>query len=392
MYTRDAIRKELNSGLAPVWLTLAAAALVMLIGSILRYMTITPSGIVGGGLSLLVPWLLLLVAAALIALGDGPLKLALVAASGSLALVFAGPLVIDRLPGLGLPDAYWVDPTAFSPVVPDVATAPTTLLTISEWVSALGVLLLLAFAVLAILALRSALLGPAARSAFGIDMTVLLTVFTIVAINIGLSGVGDFAISGLTDRALVGPIYELNVRTYAWVVPVVIWVALMVRQGGALAVGATAGLVTAFFLVPTAMNLIGGLIGPAVPRFPGGEDITPYEVLDLTGYKPALGVIASIMLVIALWWALGVQGTGARPLTSASVSSPTNPLSVVAFALAWVPFTAIPGIVLGHMAYDQVVEARDSQRGVGLARWAIILGYLTVLGSALLIYINFIES
>ena len=38
------------------------------------------------------------------------------------------------------------------------------------------------------------------------------------------------------------------------------------------------------------------------------------------------------------------------------------------------------------MAYDQIVDGDTDQRGLGLSRWAIVLGYLSLVGALLLGY------
>ena len=50
--------------------------------------------------------------------------------------------------------------------------------------------------------------------------------------------------------------------------------------------------------------------------------------------------------------------------------------------------TCLPAIVLGHMAYDQVTTSDIPQRGIGLARWSIVLAYFTLAGSAYFVLTN----
>lgn len=380
-----------RSVFVPIWVALAAGSVVMLAGQSIRYALTTSSGGVGGGVALLLPWVLLVVAAALIAVTDGPVRLALVGASGTVAMSLAAPFVVDRLQGVGLPEVVWR--SASDPVYAEwesaIAEGQSVPIAVARWVMVAGMLLLFAFAVVAAARLRPLLLGPASRSGFGIDMTVLLAVFAIAAIAIGRAGVSGGWLDGLTDAWSTDIPDVVTIRTFSWVLPLVIWLALACRQGGALAVGATAGLVVTFIVLPWAVDVIGDTIGDKMPGYAGtqaGGGPSPYEALDWTGTKPMLGVLSVVLLLIALWWALGVQSSGSRPPLGVASGSKVNALSVVSFTLSWFPITAIPAIVLGHVAYDQVADAREPQRGIGLARWSIILGYLTLLGGASVAY------
>ena len=363
----------------------------MFLGQLIRYFFTTASGGMGGGLALLVPWLLLLIASGFIATSNGPPRLALIGGSGAFALVFAAPFVIDRLQGVGIPETVWRKNLGgdFATYVQAIADGDSVGVAVSRWVMFIGMLLLFAYVILAVLRLRPLLLGPAARSSFGIDMTVLLAVFAIAALAVSRTGVPGAWLDGLTQATSLDVSVAVNVRAYSWVVPLVVWLALVCRQGGALAVGATAGLVAAFAFVPWAVNALGGAIGDLTPQYAGygaNGPMTPYEALDWSGTKPLLAALSAVLLLIALWWSLGLQSSRGLPPAGVVSSSKVNTLSVVAFALSWFPITAIPGIVLGHLAYDQIVGGHDPQRGIGLARWSIVLGYLTLIGGAYVAY------
>ena len=375
-----------RSTFAPIWIALATGSAVMLCGQFMKYFATNSGTGLSGGLALLLPWLLLLVASVLIAVLDGPVRLALVGGSGTVAMALAAPFVVDRLQGVGVLEAVWTTTpsTEFRNRVEAIANGDVLALAVGRWVTVLGMLLLFAFAVIALLRLRPLLLGPAARSGFGIDITLLLVIFAGVSMAVGRSGVPGSWLEGLSNAASLDIPVALDVRMLSWVLPLVVWLALTCRQGGALAVGATAGAVVTFLVLPSVINTLGNAIGGKAPYINDYDPVTisPYEALDWSSTKPALALLSVVLLLIALWWALGVQSSGTRPQVVVSSGSKANSLSIVAFTLSWFPLTAIPAIVLGHMAYDQLADSREPQRGIGLARWSIILGYLSLIGAA----------
>jgi hypothetical protein len=97
-----------------------------------------------------------------------------------------------------------------------------------------------------------------------------------------------------------------------------------------------------------------------------------------------MAAVAIALLAVSIWWVLSPQVVPPTGRLAPDAGAPINSMSVVAFISAWFPFTAIPGIVLGHMAYDQVAGATAAQRGLGLARWAIVFGYLSLAGAVIL--------
>jgi len=50
---------------------------------------------------------------------------------------------------------------------------------------------------------------------------------------------------------------------------------------------------------------------------------------------------------------------------------------VTAFILAWFPAMFIPAIVLGIVALNEIDDSHGTQRGRGLASWAIFLGVVS---------------
>ena len=59
-----------------------------------------------------------------------------------------------------------------------------------------------------------------------------------------------------------------------------------------------------------------------------------YGVLDIWGPMPWAGLVAAVMLVIVVWWAVGTHAGGNPTRALAKTQSPVNSLSVVAFVLA----------------------------------------------------------
>ena len=161
---------------------------------------------------------------------------------------------------------------------------------------------------------------------------------------------------------------------------------------GGIAAGLFMALLVALLVIPNVMSsLESWLDGPSAQLIDSDGTRTDvsggaYGVLDIWGPMPWAGLVAAVMLVIVVWWAVGTHAGGNPTRALAKTQSPVNSLSVVAFVLAWIPLTAIPGVVLGHMAYDQIVDGDTDQRGLGLSRWAIVLGYLSLVGALLLGY------
>jgi Na+/melibiose symporter-like transporter len=115
-------------------------------------------------------------------------------------------------------------------------------------------------------------------------------------------------------------------------------------------------------------------------------NLDPYNILNPLGSMSAVSIVSLGILFIALWWSYGNFSNADPSKTLATTSSSINSLSVVAFVLSWIPLTAIPANVLGHMAYDQVVDGKEPQRGIGLSRWAIILSYVSLIAGAVAIF------
>jgi hypothetical protein len=246
--------------------------------------------------------------------------------------------------------------------------ADTFFLGLTSFLEVLALIALMAATVWVIVAMKALLLGPASRASFGIDTTLLITAFTVLALaNPGNEG-------GLGD--LFGFAFFNQVLALSWVVPSVIVLALFVRQGGALAVGATIGLLAGTVIIPWITERIGDLANDRSDMFFIMQSRPEYFV----------SIPLAFLLVVTIWWALSRNVGGNPDLVTASSSSRINSTSIVAFSLAWLPLTSVPAVVLGHMAYDQIVDGDTPQRGLGLARWSIVFAYLSLFGGGFFVF------
>lgn len=364
---------------------LVSASLFLIAGQLIRYAYSTAVDGPNGGLALLTPWVLLFICACLIGVCEGPLRLALIAGSGTLGMAYAAPFVIDRLPGLQNLEVVWLPDDYDGGVqwIRNIANGTSLYMNLATWLMAIGMLLLFAYSIATIVILRDLLLGYAARSSFGVDLVVLLTSFTFVGL-IPFQVLNQVSGTSVTLAQVLDNDVAQVVRTLSWILPVVIWLALMTRQGGSLAVGATTGLVCALVIVPLVIEVLGLLLGAQGAVRAASIDgvresgIEAYTALDWQGFKPWLAGLALVMLVVALWWSLGLQSLAVRGPVSVRSGASVNWLSVAAFVLAFLPIASIVGLVMGHIAYDQVIDSQPNQRGLGLARWAIVLSYLNI--------------
>lgn len=371
---------------------LLGASIALLVGQVLHVYYGSQADGPRDGWMLTLPWLIV-VAILAVAMMVGPrLRLGLMSAGIVILLKLALPFLVTYMPGKdnahpiwlgdGFPDGEWIDSIASASAFP--VWAGDLLLWFGAWA-------VLAFTIVTFVGLRALLLARASTASFSIDMTVLLVVFFLVSISsVGSVVFGDF-FGGFGDLATNSGLF-LQMLLLIWLVPLTLWLAFTGRQGGAVALGSTAGLVAVLLVIPAALNqlvdqLFDGSSGGLVFVDGGITDAVPaYELIDRVGILPAAGVVAVVMFVIALWWGLGTHSGGNPSRALGTTQSPVNSLSVVAFVLAWIPLTAIPAVVFAHMSYDQIVDGATAQRGIGLSRWAIVLGYLSLLGAFALSY------
>lgn len=372
-------------------LGLLGASIALLLGQVLHvYYGSVSDGPRDGWVQLL-PWAVA-VALFVTALFVGArLRLGLMAAGVVVLLRLAVPLLVTLLPGQDNTHAIWTTKFPDPEWVASIADGSAFAIRAGDLLMWFAALATLGFTVVTVLGLRDLLLARASTASFSLDMTVLIVVFFLVTVSSFGSVVFGNYFTSLGDLATASSLW-LQVLLLIWLIPLTLWLALTSRQGGAIALGSASGLVAAMLVIPVAMNLLvdvvfDGSSGRIV--FSSGEigsDVSSYELLDRVGILPAAAGIAVVMLIICLWWGLSTH-TGERPSRPrATTASPVNSLSVVAFILAWFPFTAIPAVVLGHMAYDHVVDGPTAQRGIGLSRWAIVLGYVSAVAAVALSY------
>jgi|GEM_PF-5101419 len=306
---------------------------------------------------ILLPWLAIGIAA-LVALAVKPsLKLALTAGATTLA-AYLGLQNFTLHLSSGNRWGY-----VMNEYNRDSEGLPLSLTSVFEVVALIGLMIA---TVWVIVALKSLLLGPASRASFGVDTTLLITAFALLAMN-PLREEGWWPFDFIPFQQVI---------LLSWVVPCVVVLALFVRQGGALAIGATTGLLTGTVLLPR--------IGERI------SDIADDDLGILNLMLPELEYSANIplalLLMVTIWWSLSRNAGGNPDLVTAKASSPINGTSIVAFSLAWLPLTSVPAVVLGHMAYDQIVDGEIEQRGLGLARWSIVVAYLSLFGGGFFIF------
>jgi hypothetical protein len=374
-------------------LGLLGSAVALLLGTALQaFYGSVGDGPRDGSVQLL-PWLTVVVIFAVALAVSPPIRLGLVAAGIVILLKLALPLLVTFLPGTVKFHPIWID-ASYSPDqtwITSIAEGSAFPVWAGDALVWLGALAAVAFTIVTFIGLRDLLLRPPSRASFSIDLTVLLTIFTLVC----LGSVSAIVYGGVFSSGLdIVTASNLLVRTLllVWLVPLVLWLAFTLRQGGIVAVGSTGGLVAVFLVIPFTMNQIatsafGGNHGALVlPDSAIATVRTSYDLVDRIGFLPAGGAIAVVMFIVALWWGLGTHAGGNPDRALGTTTSPVNNLSVVSFVLAWIPLTALPAVVLAHMSYDQIVDGDSAQRGLGLSRWAIVLGYISVVGAAALAY------
>lgn len=347
---------------------LGGAALLIALLTFLRVIASWQGETEWSWMALLLPWLAIAIAAFVATSVKPTLQLALTGGAATLAAFLA----------LHEFTYHFVDYDRWGEVLRAVGRdGESFFIGFTSFLEAIALLALLAAVIWVIIAMRPLLLGPASRASFGIDTTLLITAFTVLAL------VGPGTDSGIGD--LFGSAFFVGVLTLSWLVPSVIVLSLFVRQGGALAVGSTMGLLAGTMILPFIIERIDDLFGD----FFFTDDVfgfaTPLSTMvSRPEYFVSIPLI--LLLIVTIWWALSRNVGGNPDLVTTSSSSPINGTSIVAFCLAWLPLTSVPAVVLGHMAYDQIVDGHTPQRGLGLARWSIVFAYLSLFGGGFFIF------
>lgn len=337
----------------------------------------------------LLPGFLLVIILAVALFAGSRLRLALTAFAVAIAVRFAGPTLVDSIPSVGIPDVVWT-----AEQEDGYAWVNTIFAGTNDIVRIGGIAVLVATALIVLsviwiaLVLRPVLVAPALRSSFGIDTSLLIGALAIAGILSWTSAYGVTLDPTDPLSAFESSDVWVITRTLVWVLPLVLWLAFTSRRGGALALGAAAGVFTAVAVIPWGMDRLAELLdGPrSVYAFPGSSEefgiLSGYRVFDPLGTSASLVILSGALLLVTLWWTMSHHASVERARVTAPAGSPVSGLAVLSFVLAWIPLTCLPAIVLGHMAYDQVTTSDIPQRGIGLARWSIVLAYFTLAGSA----------
>jgi len=333
---------------------------------------------------------LLVVGLALIGCATGPpTRIAALAAVISVIAGSAGPFLVDRLPGSPASEVVWV---ATDRVLPrgwllSVLGAPDPTGTLLRDALLTAAILLGVAAVWGAVSLAPLLCARRPPASMGIDVTLLVGALAVIALLAWRPPFGPALGPGDPFGELTRVDLWVITRTLAWAVPLIAWVAVACRQGGAVAVGAAAGLVLVTGALPWLMDRADGLtpgmaaaVAPATGDTPGGALPIVAAAMVVNPLPPpdALILIAVALLVVTLAWVSSPPLIVHPDRPTATTASPVNGTAVVAFILAWLPPTAVPAIVLGHIAYDNVHSTLGAQRGAGLARTAILIGYASL--------------
>jgi hypothetical protein len=243
--------------------------------------------------------------------------------------------------------------------------------------------LAISFSIVVFVGLYGFLSSPAAKSSFSIDVTVLL-VLLVAAIASGYYMQYSWNSANFSTYTL-----SFLLMTY---LPLLLWLSFTMRHGGVVSIGSAAGLVGGVFLVPLVMGLLELALGGSSAKFVTEDGNTfpnsqnAYDIFNPLGAFSGVIAISFVLLLVIMWWNFSTFSQDVELRVLATTSSNVNSLSVLSFILSWIPLTAIPANILGHMAYDQVLHDTNPQRGLGLSRAAIILSYISLATGAFTIY------
>jgi len=183
------------------------------------------------------------------------------------------------------------------------------------------------------------------RSPFRVEVLVLVGAF---AVLVGLQGVMDL-IPGRVNTAWV----------LAFVVPVTVSLAFALRRSGWGSVWVAGALAAVVFV--------------DVVRLLGHSESQGWSTSSL-GWADVL--LVPLIAVLMLW------NASKRPpvvqVDGREMAEPLHSWAGVAFILAFVPLLSIPAIIIGHVAYEQVVASSRISRGRIFAAAAIVIGLLNL--------------
>lgn len=120
-----------------------------------------------------------------------------------------------------------------------------------------------------------------------------------------------------------------------------------------------------------------------------GPTVDPPALNPETPYSDLNGFYSGLVAPPDRKAQTGAQQTPRRPESHAVGSHPlpqtTNALAVVALVFALIG-GALLAIVFGHVALSQI--RRSNERGEGMAKAALIIGYLTLIGSVIFLIVS----
>jgi len=340
----------------------------------------------------LVPWLILLaIGIWAISTRNPQVRLGLVASGSTAIVVIGGFQILERLTQPAGSALVWTraygtcldgcTSTYSVDWVNRLLTGDPLLLQILSWVEIISILALLLSVVGLGWQARGLLLARAKRVSFVLDTTTILVLAMIASVSLALP-------YGLSFCEIFYAVV---------VVPLLLVLVFTTRQGGVVAIGASAGWLLAS-LLPWAMNAIAASVGlnSTAVRVFGTDSSSPSFVSKVTpaeafGFYPNIVdvTLAAILLIVTILWVLSPAPAPSSRRLKPVMASPTNSLSVVAFCLAFVPLAFFASLVLGHMSYDQVASSSSPQRGLGLSKMAIVFSYVNIAVVAYLIIFQF---
>ena len=264
-----------------------------------------------------------------------------------------------------------------------IAKGESSLILLGDILLWVGSGLAIAFSIVVFVGLYRFLSSPAIKSSFSIDVTVL---FVLLVAAIASGYYMKYSWNGANFST-----YTLSFLLMTYL-PLLLWLSFTMRHGGVVSIGSAAGLIGGVFLVPLVMGLLEIALGGSSAKyvtedgntFPDSQNA--YVILNPLGVFSNVIVISLVLLLVIMWWNFSTFSQDMKERVLATTSSNVNSLSVLSFILSWIPLTAIPANILGHMAYDQVLHDANPQRGLGLSRAAIILSYVSLATGAFAIY------
>lgn len=338
--------------IVPRWISvvLAWSAVVGIVGALVT--GVSDSGLGGlwaAGASVL-PWIVILVlgviAARMTVSRGTPLALAAV----TVATLAVGPAVVSAV--------FWFDRAVKEDVPREVlfddATAPYAheLSMIGAALTIIAGILVFAVVVAVLLRLSALPLSQIARTPFRIEVLGAL-------VALFLAAVAQMVAVGANSMAL-----DMNtwfwVDWLSWLVPLMLLLALALRQSGPSSLWVAGALLYAVFVQPVVVALVGGTgLGLRLPE------------------SAYLGVPALVLALIVVVWNATPQPPS-RSARGVDVAAPLEPWAGAALVLSFLPVLAIPAVVLGHISYERIESGGSPHRGRLIAATAILLAFINL--------------